>query len=763
MGKGEGSGKGCCSSDAPPTFQTYAGDNDTVDGGKLSHRGWPDRIRIDKMSRAKGVIVDLPMCLVFLVFWILMFVFANVGFEKGDPRRLIYGTDYAGHLCGDGTEPLNWSTMADSCIVGGVNRCPHQSLNWSENRFLWYPLPYSGALEKGSLDLETAGLPVTGFSATDFENDADNFDFDTALNTGICVKECPQFAYEPGVDITALFSGQNPLFLNLNRVYTYGGKKILADGTVDSPPISPFFFVWYNSNDTLRRCAPVGAAIGAIERVQSKLPSTAFVDDFWNRALNDVENSWRVFIICAFTILILCILYTFLLRACLKPCIVLGIILALAILLLLGYLCWQKYTNLKDDDDPSNDDESKAWQIAAFVLWAGALTFLLVMICLRKQIMTACEIIIQSGKVIRADMTLLLVPIITAISVCILLVWCIYVGLYIYTIEEEGSQYQFNQSYSANGVTVSSPVNMTVINENVTVRNMLYYVFFGFLWTMGTLNAIGFFVVAASTTQWYYSHRDDDEKGLTMVINWLRGYGWAFLHIGGLVTGAFLVAIVQMARFIVEQFSKQLETHFGEDAGKCIRCLIQCCLAYLERVLQYITKMSYVIMAVQGSGFWCACCDLMTILLDNVGLFSAIAVISDIVFFVGKLLLTLGNAAIAYTLLESEDLAPGVSNGILIVILVGLASYAIACLFMHVYATVIDSMVILVARELRMGESADTIACPGNVFEIVTGKKKDQQGLADYRQANEAKIAERQEAKDKKMGKVQPSAPQGEA
>eukprot|EP01062_Namystynia_karyoxenos_P042818 TRINITY_DN3134_c2_g1_i1.p1 TRINITY_DN3134_c2_g1~~TRINITY_DN3134_c2_g1_i1.p1 ORF type:complete len:809 (+),score=256.33 TRINITY_DN3134_c2_g1_i1:115-2427(+) len=770
MGRGAGKGRGCCSDSKVHKFETFAGDNDT-DGeegqpGMLTKRGWPPNVRIERQGRCKGIVSDLPMCVVFMVFWIIMFVFASIAFEKGDPRRLIFGTDYQGNLCGTDSEPHGWSGNVTACQRTG--HCQYQDPLWSNNTILWYPLPYDGKLENSIL----AGQ--YNYPLAEFERSADEFDFNTALSTGVCVNRCPQMGYDPDVigsqGFTNFFRSPSALRIGLagmTRVVTYGPKRINADGTWNRGPSASYFYVWYNSKSSLRRCVPAQAAIAALNTAKERLPSTDFVDDYWNRALRDVENAWEIFAICGATAIVLCVMYTFLLRCCLKPFICFCILLTICLLALAGSFCWTRYKRLDTNVDPEDDNEAKVWLAGAFIFYGACAGFTLAMICMQKQIRTACEIIIESGRVIRSDMTMLLVPIITALAVCLLTVWIIIVALYIYTIEEEGSIVTIDNTQNGTRGTAigvgaqaggAAGVNVTQIEENITVRNMLYYVFFGWLWTMGLFNAIGFFVVAACTVQWYYSYRDDDSKKLHMVRSWLRGFGWSFQSIGGLVTGAFLVALVQFAQLIVEQFTEQLQQAFGEDAGKCILCIIRCCLACLERILRYITKNAYVIMAVQGSGFWCACCDLMAILLDNVGLFAMTAVISEIVFFVGKLLVTIGNCIIAYLLLEGEY-GDDVQSGLLIIIIVGVGTYIIACLFIHVYGTCIDAMLILTARELRMGEAADTIACPGGVFKIVTGRKKDdQQDLDAWREENKAKCAER---KSQQGGKV--SAAPGES
>ena len=43
------------------------------------------------------------MCLLlFIVFWLGMFIIAGVSVQRGEPGRLVYGTDYKGDTCGTG-------------------------------------------------------------------------------------------------------------------------------------------------------------------------------------------------------------------------------------------------------------------------------------------------------------------------------------------------------------------------------------------------------------------------------------------------------------------------------------------------------------------------------------------------------------------------------------------------------------------------------------------------------------------------------------
>ena len=50
---------------------------------------------------------DTLCCLLFVVFWIGMVIIAGVAFQSGNVKRLLYGTDYQGTVCGTGSQKGN--------------------------------------------------------------------------------------------------------------------------------------------------------------------------------------------------------------------------------------------------------------------------------------------------------------------------------------------------------------------------------------------------------------------------------------------------------------------------------------------------------------------------------------------------------------------------------------------------------------------------------------------------------------------------------
>eukprot|EP01059_Diplonema_ambulator_P022746 TRINITY_DN3807_c0_g2_i1.p1 TRINITY_DN3807_c0_g2~~TRINITY_DN3807_c0_g2_i1.p1 ORF type:complete len:711 (+),score=180.23 TRINITY_DN3807_c0_g2_i1:45-2177(+) len=685
---------GCCGGDDGKLgVQTYAGDDRNP-----TDIGLPECVKLENPSR-RVINSDTPMCLVFIVFWLGMFLIANVAFKKGDPMRLVYGTDYLGNRCGSGSPPAGWSQAIAQFKTPNPDGYPFQNSTWSENTYLWLPVPYS------SENLTDSSMA--------------NFDAKRALAAGVCVATCPQFGF---VDKNAsqILADDN-LYSMLHQVFTYGSTSTSS--------LPDTFNVWYDSHETFRRCIPSSSSMAissSLQKAYDNIPGVTRVSNWFQRGLSDLQDAYMVLIYCGIIGLCLPFFYITLLRIALKPMIWIMLIASLLGLIFGGYFSYRKYDSLKNNNDANNSRDADFWLFLCIVFWVSAAFFLCFMVWFCKKINAACEIIQCAGKVLTSDPSMLLVPIITGITCLAVLCWIVYVSLYVWTIHDNGDIVVDDST----GLSNSTGYNLTLTlpKDYTTVQNMLYYNLFGWLWTLGVLSALGYFAIAAATVQWYYSHTNDSEKSLPCIIGWGKGYFWGICyHLGCLITGALLVAILQFIRFLVQRMTEKFKESCA--AAKIIMCLVDCCLAYIERVLQYISRNAYIMTAIEGSGFWCSCCKVISVLLGSIEYLAPLIIVSDIVFFVGKVFLVAANVAIGYLLLTNHDMAPNVDNGVFVLLVIGIFSYGLASLFMSVYESAIDSMFVLIFHENGQPKDPALFFCPADVFKTVTGKDKTEASL----------------------------------
>ena len=121
---------------------------------------------------------------------------------------------------------------------------------------------------------------------------------------------------------------------------------------------------------------------------------------------------------------------------------------------------------------------------------------------------------------------------------------------------------------------------------------------------------------------------------------------------GSLAFGSFILAVVQFLQFLVEVFKKHAEAN-GADQNPIfeyvINCL-RCCLACVERIVQFINKTAYIQMALTGKNFCMAAKDGFEIVWSNGIRYMIVGGVGEIIMFIGKLLIASGTAFVFYIL-----------------------------------------------------------------------------------------------------------------
>ena len=143
-----------------------------------------------------------------------------------------------------------------------------------------------------------------------------------------------------------------------------------------------------------------------------------------------------------------------------------------------------------------------------------------------------------------------------------------------------------------------------------------YYFFFATLWCGAFISAVGIFVIAACCAMWYYNHgaNEDLDSPVSRSIKMAFRY-----HFGSLAFGAFILAVIQFLQAMVEAFKAQAESS-GADRNVCFETIInciRCCLACIERIVQFLNKTAYIQIAIRGKNFCMAAKDGFEIVWSN--------------------------------------------------------------------------------------------------------------------------------------------------
>jgi len=678
---------------------------------------------------------DIQCLLLFIVFWIGFIVIASIGFANGDPERLLYGTDYLGYVCGrtgfkGRTGPPNFTRVFDG--TAPTNSSPWQSSVWTENQFLWYPIT----------------INASGSASEVFKH-------------GVCVKACPVIPENITGNLTfqSFILGESNSseiseMLRWLTIYTYG--NVTYNGFRTFEPATRFAI--YNSKEFYRRCYPGTNNSGAVAEAVQAIPGGTGASNFFFKGIIEVQACWRIYLIIAAIALVLCFIYIMIMKCVVEPITWITLFGVLIILGVCTYLCWRQRELIKQQNpDPKDPDLTKyeEYYLAAFIIFA-ILTFLwlLFLFFFYDKIKEALQVMKVAVRVLNASPFIVFWPPIIAVFVIALFFWCIYVAIYLYTSDSfvEGtsklvavpnndtSRLSNDTQYVVINNTAYVNVTSGELQKDTAKRDMLFYDLFGFLWTMGFFNAIGFMVIAFHAIVWYFSSLVDAEKEIPIgtfpkVLCWTM-----FFHLGTLAFGSLLVAIVQFLRFILWYVSKQCEIVKENEAVKCIISIADCCLAYFEKIVKIISKNGFIVTGITNQWFLCAAKRAAGILLDNAGAASVLMVLSEIVTFIGKLLIVVGCVALSYYMMDYESLAPGVEIKVFPLILIAFLIYFVASTFFNVYTTAIDAVFICYHHDRIANESTGCYHTPEELAQLIEGYDQ-QKATARYQASQEAKTA----------------------
>ena len=263
------------------------------------------------------------------------------------------------------------------------------------------------------------------------------------------------------------------------------------------------------------------------------------------------------------------------------------------------------------------------YEVAAYVMLLLSLIYWFLLMLWRKKIALAAALVKEASVVIRDRPMHILFPGWTLIGSIANLFFFVLGMLFLATADLTREHFTGGAALTSHATYAQS---LAAMNESIaaagggaegaaavipsglfTVQNMSYvYFIFGFLWTNSWINAIAFTALSGSYCHWYFLRRDD-KYATRFPLSW-SVYRTFRYHLGSLAFGAFLIAVVQLARLFAAWLDKQ--TQGLQDKNKMLKLVmkcVQCCLYCLEKTVKFITGYCYIYVAMQGMGFCRAC------------------------------------------------------------------------------------------------------------------------------------------------------------
>jgi len=279
------------------------------------------------------------------------------------------------------------------------------------------------------------------------------------------------------------------------------------------------------------------------------------------------------------------------------------------------------------------------------------------------------------------------------------------------------------------------PLNFAAVDSDDALFYMMWYNLFGFLWTNQLIQAISMCTIAGAVSRWYWARsKTPDDMGKFPIAQSLK-YCFRY-HFGSLLFGAFLVAVVQLARAILMYIDHQTKELQNKNILiKIMMKVLHCCLWCLEKCMKFITKNSYIIISMTGCSFFSACVRSFTLIFANLGQIAVVQAVSAFVLTLAKVAMCVGSGVLMFMYIENnEDYSAygeqPLSYPIFPPLVTMMLAYFVASTFLNVFDLCIDTILISFCLDREKNKASGEFYMSDGLKKLI-GKYKKEDKTAD--------------------------------
>ncbi|XP_022835299.1 CTL-like protein 2 isoform X3 [Spodoptera litura] len=469
------------------------------------------------------------------------------------------------------------------------------------------------------------------------------------------------------------------------------------------------------------------------EEVISQIVNLVQFQELSAQIVQDLVQSRWYLLGAVFGVVVLCFLYILLLRWVVGPVVWVSIVGLIGLLGFCVYLCYKNYayykanpgllhqtTNLKGYAE-SMFTKPGTWMAILIAVAIVLLILVLMVVFLRKRISIAIAIIREGSKAVTAVKSTIFFPLFPWIFQCFTIAYGVLVLMYLLSIGDSAfkivnlqndttcscSNGIYTQDYqscdpvtflkdcfdSNGGSCKQAMCHFTGLENPHSVVYLHLANLLGFFWTMFFISGVSDMMLASTFSTWYWTYDKKDLPFFTLTSGIYRTVRY---HLGTVAFGSLIIAIVRVIRVILEYIDQKLKK-FDNPLTKCLMCLCKCFCWCLENFLKFINKNAYIMCAVHGQNFCTSARDAFSLLMRNILRVVVIDKVTDFLFFLSKLLISIGVGVGVYYLLQWNLLyevtkgQPLHYNHIPAIIL-SIATYLICTIFFNVYEMAVDTL-----------------------------------------------------------------------
>jgi len=246
------------------------------------------------------------------------------------------------------------------------------------------------------------------------------------------------------------------------------------------------------------------------------------------------------------------------------------------------------------------------------------------------------------------------------------------------------------------------------------IRNLMFFMVFGFLWMSAFLSAVFQHVVAGAIATWYFSRDVTGPRpvGSSSFTSLFRAFTTS---LGSLAFGSLLIAIVEFLNFLLQTAKRSNSRNkLVVYVATCMQCLLGC----IEGIVRYVNKFAYIYVAMHGHSFCKAAKECFDLVSRNFFTTVIMDVISGFVLFMGKILFT------AISVILTIGIVDNYGDRQLSIVTVGLTaaiSFVVLHIISHVIGVGINAVFVCYLEDLENNKDGNLYMSP-ELHQTLQGK-----------------------------------------
>lgn len=434
-------------------------------------------------------------------------------------------------------------------------------------------------------------------------------------------------------------------------------------------------------------------------------------------------------------------IYIIILRFILKPLIYLTLIGLVGALGFAVYYCISKYIQLKDEKKNSVELKpdvnyylslSVTWLIAGIIAGLILLVVLLLIIVLIKRLRLAIQIIKEASRAVTSIFISLLFPVIPLLLQLGFLAYFIANAVILACSGTSLFRITGNSSNMTEGSSCepgSSPDcifykygfdSNTAYNSVISFLNTYQWVpqlynLFMLFWVQAFIIGFNQMILAGCFGDWYWSK----SKSSCILFRSLKDT--IVYHLGSIAFGSLLIAICKFLRTLITLVERRLKSATGNNRAigcfiKFMSCCCKCCLWCLEKVLKFINRNAYIMIAIYGRNFCKSARDAIKLLASNPLRALVLDRVTDFILFLGRLLITAGVGVLGFFFFSKafyihpafrKHFAPELRYYWVPLICVIIGAYLITKIFFTVFEMAVDTIFLCAMKDLSINDGSE--------------------------------------------------------